>query len=276
MSARSLAWMLTLVLAAPTRAQEPPLQTADPVPLPHGALAIELGADLLMDVAFPLSGLSGDLVRAPSVGLRLGLGGIGEFQVSTGWNHLFIDARGPGPFADQVNVDGDVTRDAEDPVVATKIRLREETARWPATGFRAATRLPSAGQESGLGNDAMDFLFSILAGKTVGKTRLLANAGLGILSAPLRGDRQNDVLVYGVSASRPLDDRWTLAGEIHGRRDLKGDTPPGTEDHGLARLGASWTRAPLVLYGAVVAGLDDYDPDVGASIGISWTRQAYP
>jgi hypothetical protein len=270
-----VAWILTLALAAPARAQEPPLHTADPVPLPHGTIAIELGADFLTDFEFPLSGLSGDLVRAPSVGLRLGLGGIGEFQVTTGWNHLFIESRGPGPFADQVEVDGDVSQDVDDPVVATKIRLHEETARWPATGIRAATRLPSAGQESGLGNDAMDFLLWILVGKTVGTTRLLVNGGLGILSAPLRGDRQNDVLVYGVSASHPLDDRWTLAAEIHGRRDLKGDTPPGTEDHDLARLGARWTRAPLVLHGTIVAGLNDHDPDIGAAVGISWTRQAY-
>lgn len=248
--------------------------TADPVPLPHGGVAFELGVDVLMDISIPLSGLEGDLLRVPAVGVRFGMGDIGEFQVSSGFNFLLIERRGPGPFADQIRLDGDVSHDIEDPVVATKIRLHRESRWVPATGLRVATRLPSAGQASGLGNDTMDFLLWVLSGKTVKGTRLLANVGLGILALPERGDRQNDVLLYGLAASRAVGEHWTVVGELHGRNDVKEDTPFGTEDHAQVRLGTRWSLGSLILDGAYLIGLHGDDPDSGATVGLTWVGQA--
>jgi hypothetical protein len=265
-----------LATGSPLAAQERPFQTADPVPLPHGVVSVEIGADLLAGVSFPLSGLSGDLVRVPSGSFRLGVGGIAELQAASGLNLLFVDERGPGPLADQVEERGDFVHDTEDPVVGAKLRLHEETRLGPATGLRVATRLPSAGQASGLGNDTMDFLLWILAGKTIGRTRVLANGGIGILSIPTEPARQNDVLVYGLAVTRPVGTRWLLGAEVHGRRDLKRDTPPGTEDRGQARLGVRWSRGALAAYGAVVAGLHHPDPEAGVVLGLGWTHQAYP
>jgi|SRR5688572_8114194 len=268
------AGFLALALAASASAQERPMMTADPVPLPHGTVALELGVDALMDISIPLSGLEGDLLRVPAFGIRFGMGGIGEFQVSSGLNVLLIERRGPGPFADQIDVDGDVSHDIEDPVVATKIQFHQESRWVPATGLRVATRLPSAGQASGLGNDTMDFLLWVLAGKTVKGTRLLANVGLGILALPERGERQNDVLLYGLAASRAVDEHWTVVGELHGRNDIKEDTPFGTEDHAQVRLGTRWSRGSLTLDGAYFMGLHGDDPDSGATVGLTWVGQA--
>lgn len=276
MSARIPTFALAALaaLAAPAAAQQRPLRTADPVPIEHGRISLEAGIDWLDGVTFPLSGLAGDLLRAPWISFRLGLGGIAELQVAGGHNLLFIEERRPAPFADMLGVDGDVTSDIEDPVVSTKIRLHEETRWRPATGARVATRLPSAGNESGLGNDTMDFFLWVLAGKSVGRTRVLANVGLGVLGVPERGDRQNDVLVYGLAAERPIGGRWTVLGEVHGRKDTKHDTPAGTEDSGQVRLGARWARGPLTLDAALIAGLHRPDPDLGLTLGLSWLRDA--
>jgi hypothetical protein len=265
------------VIAGPLAAQTRPLRTADPDPVPHGRLAVETGVEWLEGVSFPLSGLEGDLLRAPALAFRLGLGGVAEFQIFGGHDLLFIDERRPAPFADMVDVEGDVAHDIYDPVVATKLRLQRETPRWPALGLRVATRLPSAGNASGMGTDTTDFYLWVLAGKSLGATRFLANFGLGVLSDPLRGDRQNDVLMYGLAAARPLSERWALTLEVHGRRDRSSQGPTvGTEDMGQARLGARWARGAIALDGALIAGLQSPEPDIGATVGVSWLVEAIP
>ena len=100
------------------------------------------------------------------------------------------------------SVPGDTTRGWEDAVIGAKVKLADEGAVMPAVGLRFATRLPNASNETGLGLDTMDFFQSLLVGKTVQSIRLVGNIGVGILSDPTRGDRQNDVLTYGVSVAR--------------------------------------------------------------------------
>ena len=262
---------LVALTASPLSAfAQRPLMTEDPEPIPAGRVLVEVGLDFEKDRAYPLSGLAGDLLRVPTLGLSFGFGGIAEFQVGAGFNILFVDERRPAPLADMLNFDGDATTDIEDPVVATKIRLKHETERRPAVALRFATRLPSAGNDSGLGNDAIDVFIELLAGKTIGDMRVAGNFGLGVLSVPTRGDRQNDVLTGGLSIVRPIGERWALAGEVNGRIDVKGETPPGTEDRGQARLGARYDLGDFRLDGAVLAGLTDADADIGLTIGVAY------
>ena len=273
MSARPASALAILVaLAAPAAAQERPFRTADPEPVAHRRLAIETAAEWHRNVEYPLSGLTGDLLRAPTLTFRLGLGGIGEFQVSSGVDVLFVDERRAAPFADLVDVDRDWTSDIVDPVVAMKIRLQRETRVWPATGLRVSTRVPSAGNESGLGTDATDFHYWVLAAKTVGSTRVVGNVGLGVLSDPQHGERQNDVLLYGLAVTRPMGS-WTVGAEIFGRVDPKHTPPPGTEDSGQARIGGRWTRGAIAIDGAIVVGIDATDADFGGAVGLTWLRK---
>lgn len=262
---------LVALTASPLQAlAQRPLMTEDPEPIPAGHVLVEVGLDFEKDRAYPLSGLAGDLLRVPTLGFSFGFGRIAEFQVSAGFNILFVDERRPAPLADMLDFDGDATTDIEDPVVATKIRLKHETERRPAVALRFATRLPSAGNDSGLGNDAIDVFIELLAGKTIGDTRVAGNFGLGVLSVPTRGDRQNDVLTGGLSIVRPIGKRWALAGEVNGRIDVKGETPPGTEDRGQARLGARYDLGDFRLDGAVLAGLTDVDADFGVTVGVAY------
>ena len=74
--------------------------------------------------------------------------------------------------------------------VRTKIRIASEGVKRPAFGFRFATKLPNAGNESGLGLDTTDFFASILMGKTTRQVRIVGNFGLAILANPTEATSQ--------------------------------------------------------------------------------------
>lgn len=275
-----LARVLLIVLfaalcgAGGVRAQERPLRTEDPAPIPAGAILVELGVDVEADRRYPLSGLEGDLFRLPYLGFSFGLGNVAEFQVDAGFNILRIRDREPAPLAEDLDFTGDTTTDIEDPVVATKLRLLRETRRVPAVGLRVATRLPSASNESGLGTDTIDWFMTLLAGKTLGDVRVVANFGLGVLPFPQQGDRQNDVLTGGLSLAWRHPGGTELVGEVNGRIDVKGETPVGTEDRGQARLGVRYPLGAFLggrarLDGGVLVGLTDVEPEVGATLGLT-------
>ncbi len=260
--------------AAAGRAQQRPLRTEDPAPISGGALLVELGVDVEIDRSFPLSGLEGDLYRLPYLGLSFGLGDVAEFQVDAGFNLVHVRDREPAPLTEDLDFTGDTTTDIEDPVVATKLRLLRETRRVPAVALRVATRLPSASNESGIGNDTIDWFMTVLAGKTLSDLRVVANFGLGVLPIPLQGDRQNDVLTGGLSVAWRHAGGLEVVGEVNGRIDVEGEPPVGTEDRGQLRLGARYPLGALLdsqvrLDGGVLVGLTEVEPDVGATIGLT-------
>ena len=70
--------------------------------------------------------------------------------------------------------------------------------------------------------------------------RVVGNVGLGILGDPTRGDRQNDVLTYGLSLARALTQAAEVVGEVNGRFDTREAAAAG---HRIARRGARRVRA---------------------------------
>ena len=117
------------------------------------------------------------------------------------------------------------------------LRCPRASAR-PAFGVRFATKLPNASNESGLGLDTTDFFASVLVGedRPVGPDRRQRRR-LGILGDPTRGDRQNDVLTYGVSFARALTQAAEVVGEINGRVNTRdGEPPPGTESRSVVAV----------------------------------------
>src|SRR5215204_1964504 len=197
--------VLCVLLAAWPRiaaAQQRPLVTEDPETIGAGNVLLEAGFDLQKEVFYPVSGLEGDLLRVPMVGLSFGLSSIAELQIDGGFhNRLSVNSRSPATLSHMLDFTGDTTSDVEDVVVATKIRIVSEKPGRPAFGLRFATKLPNASNENGLGLDTTDFHAGILVGKTVESIRIVGNAGLGILGDPTRGDRQGDVLDYGLSVA---------------------------------------------------------------------------
>jgi hypothetical protein len=281
MTVRRLGWaaLAALFIATPAAAQQRPLVTEDPEVIGAGLVLLEGGFDYGRDVLFPASGLQGNLLRAPTLGVSFGISSIAELQLDGGfYNRLTIARRGvgPAPLAGQLTVTGDSTHDVEDIVLATKIRLVGETPSHPAFGLRFATKLPNAGNESGLGLDTTDFHAQVLAGKTVRSIRIVGNVGLGILGDPTRGDNQNDVLDYGVSVARAVREGVEVVGEINGRVNTRKDTAPiGTESRGMVRVGGRLTHGAVRLDAGILLGVTSRDAGFGFTAGATYVFKGF-
>ncbi len=269
--------MLAVAFASPARAQQRPLVTQDPETIGAGRVLVEGGFDYGTDAFFPVSGLSGNLLRLPLLGVHVGVSSIADFQLTGGLhNRLSITGRSPAPLSSMVTVTGDTATDVEDIVFAAKVRVIPETENRPGFGLRFATRLPNAGNESGLGTDTFDFYASLLAGKTVRSVRVVANLGVGILGDPTRGDRQNDVLTYGASLARAVTEKAEVVGEINGRLNTRGgEAPVGTESRSMARAGARYMIGPARVDAAFLVGLTTSDPSFGFAAGFTYVFNAF-
>jgi hypothetical protein len=276
---RRLVFVLAaLSVAATAAAQQRPLVTEDPETIGAGRILVEGGIDWAHDVQFPASGLQGDLLRLPTIGISFGISSIAEFQIDGGLHaRLSITERDPNaPLAGFITSAGDTTSDIEDAVIATKIRIVPEGARRPAFGLRFATKLPNASNESGLGLDTMDFYATLLGAKTVQSVRVVANIGGAILSDPIVGNRQNDLFLYGVSFARAMTQTVELVGELNGRVSMRSGEPfPGTETRGLLKLGGRFTQGSLRLDAGIFFGLTSIDPTVGFTGGFTYVFNAF-
>ena len=273
-------WTLAGVLLAGSSAlaQSRPLVTEDPETVPPGNILLEAGLDFAKDASYPASGLRGDLWRVGTFGLSFGISSIAEIQLDGGIrNRLAIKATDPAaPLAGMLTVTGDRTSDFEDLRIGAKVRFLSETESRMGMAFRFSTRLPNAGNESGLGLDTTDFHFGLAAGKTVRSVRVVGNFGFGILGDPVRGDRQNDVVEYGMSVARAVAPGAEVVAELNGRLNTRSGTPPvATDSSSLMRVGTRLTRGPVRLDGALVIGVAEHDPTWGFSFGLTWVFKAF-
>jgi hypothetical protein len=270
--------LATLVWPPRASAQQRPLLTEDPEPIGAGRLLIEGGFDISRNEQFPVSGLEGNLLRLPTAGVSVGISSIAELQIDGGfYDRLTIKTRDPNaPLASQLTATGGRTHDVSDFVIATKIRFMTEAAGRPALGIRFATKLPNASNESGLGLDTTDFHITLLGAKTVQSVRVVGNLGVGILSDPTQGHRQNDVLDYGVSFARAMTQATELVGELNGRFSTRGgDAFPGTDTRGLLKFGGRYTRSAVRFDAGVFFGLTTIDPTVGLTAGFTYVFNAF-
>jgi hypothetical protein len=272
------ALLAPLALSRHAFAQQRPLVTEDPEPIGAGRVLIEGGFDVAHNQEYPASGLKGNLVRVPTIGISVGISSIAELQIDGGlYDRLNITNRDPlAPLASALTVTGDSTHDVSDVVVATKIRMLAETAGRPALGIRFATKLPNASNESGLGLDTTDFHVTLLGAKTVQSIRVVGNLGVGILADPTVGNRQNDVIDYGISFARALTQETEVVGELNGRASTRSGAPfPGTESRGILKLGGRYTRGPVRLDAGVSLGLTSIDATIGLTAGFTYVFNAF-
>ena len=269
--------VLTSAMPAMVSAQQRPLVTEDPETIGAGRMLVEAGFDYARGVDYPASGLKGHLRRFPLIGISLGVGSVGEIQVDGGlYNHLSITDRRAAPLSSMLTVSGATTWDVEDMVVGTKVRLVSEGTSRPSIALRSATKLPMASNENGLGLDTMDFYSTLLVAKTVQSVRLVGNIGLGILGDPTRGDRQNDVLLYGVSFAWAIFPNGEVVGEINGHKDTRSGIPPvGTESRSMLRFGARYTAGTVRADAAVLVGRTTRDPGFGVTAGVTYVFRAF-
>lgn len=269
-----------LLAAAPqiASAQSRPLVTEDPETVPAGYILLEAGFDWAQDAVFPASGLTGNLFRLGTFGLSFGVSSIAEIQIDGVLrNSLSVSSADPAaPLAGMLDFEGESTSDFGDLVIGAKVKILSETVSRPAMAVRFSTRLPNAGNESGLGLDTTDFNFGIAMAKTVQSVRVAGNVGFGILADPVRGDRQNDVFNYGVSVARAIAPGVELVGELNGRLNTRSGEPPiGTESRSMMRLGSRLTRGPVRIDGALLVGVTDLDPSWGITGGVTWVFRGF-
>jgi hypothetical protein len=269
--------VMVAVWSAPARAQQRPLVTEDPVTVGGGQILVEMGVDWAPDVAFPVSGLRGDLLTVPVIGISVGVGPIAEIQIDgSPYRSLSITEQVDAPLSGVLPPDLTETHAVDDVVIATKLRLVNEAAGRPAIGLRFATKLPNASNESGLGHDTTDFYASFLLGKTVKSVRVVANAGLAIVGDPTTAARQDDLLTLGLSTALGLTTGVALVAEYNGRMNLADSSPiPGAENRGVARAGLRFTRGSLRLDTAALFGATTNDLNIGATAGFTWVFSAF-
>lgn len=272
------ATVLFLLCHARAHAQQRPLVTEDPETVGSGLILVEGGFDVQRSILFPVSGLEGNLLRVPVLGVSIGVGSIAELQVDGGfYQRLDVTSRRPAPLSSHLDFTGNRTTDVDDAVLAMKIRLVPEGARRPAVGLRFATRLPNAGNESGLGLDTLEFQATALVGKTVQSVRAVANVGLAILGDPTRGDQQGDLLTYGFSLARAVRQGVEIVAEVNGRyaATYGEDTPPGGESRATVRLGGRITTGTVRFDAAALIGTTPRDPGVGFTAGLTWVFRGF-
>ena len=270
-------WVLGLCLTAgPVFAQQRPLLTEDPETIGDGLILLEAGIDHAWNETFTVSGLKGNVLRGPRLGLSFGMGSNAEIQIDgVSYSRLHVADRFDAPLSNMLDLSGDTARSFDDFVVGAKVKLVSEGARMPAIALRFATRLPNASNESGLGLDTIDFFQSVLVGKTMQSVRVVGNVGLGILSDPTRGDRQNDVLTYGFSLARAFAEGAEIVVEINGRASTRsGVPPPGTESRATMTFGLRYTRGTVRFDGGLVTGFTSRDPRVGLTGGLTWVFES--
>jgi hypothetical protein len=268
---------MLLGAAAPAWAQSRPLVTEDPETVGPGQILFEAGLDYNRQAQFPVSGLTGNLWRVGTFGLSIGVSSIAELQLDGGLrNKLAIRERTTAPLSNMLTIDGDSTSDVEDFVIGAKVRFLSEGVRRPAMAVRFATRLPNAGNESGLGLDTTDFAFGLAFAKTVQSVRVASNLGFAILGDPVRGDRQNDVITYGASIARAVATGLELVAEVNGRANTRSGTAiAGLESRSIMRVGSRYTRGAVRVDGAFLFGIASKDPTWGVTTGITWVFNAF-
>ena len=272
-----LALLLCLGVSAAASAQQRPLVTEDPETVGAGNILIESGFEWQNDVGYPATGLRGDLLRVPTVGVSFGFSSILELQIDGGfYDRLKVESRGPALLSPSLDFTGENTADIEDFIVATKIRLVSEAAGRPSLGIRLATKLPTSSTESGLGLDTMDFYMTGLVGKTVQSVRIVGNFGLGILSDPEFGSDPNHVLTYGASFARALQQGLEFVADINGRFNTReSENDNGLDSRSGVRAGIRFTHGSVRVDGGLLFGFTANDPDFGFTGGLTYVFRGF-
>jgi hypothetical protein len=264
---------VSTILAPIAMAQQRPLVTEDSETLQARSARFDFGVDFLHHKDFPLSGLTGNLTDVGVVTARYGVASNVEAEIGGVIRKLLSiqDRFRPSAVPLSIDASSDSTHDTGDFYLATKMKLRTETNRTPAMGFRFGAELPNSDQARGIGVNQTNFFATVLAAKQAGKrARVIGNVGLGILTAPVDLFTQNDVFLYGLAMTYFCNDRLTLVAEVNGRDNTRSRAPIGTESEGQARFGARFRAAGLFWDVAGIRGVQSNSGRGGVTFGMSY------
>ena len=251
--------MLALLLAGASAAQTldgRPLRTESARTLAFGEHAVEIGAEGRAGVT-PLAILdplaSGDHARAPVLRWRIGFGR-SELQLSGApWQHFDSDAGG-------VRSSSAVS----DLTFWLKVQATRGGGPRPALGFAVGTKMPNAGDETGLGTDESDVFAQVLLDRVWGSHEVRLNLGLAILGDPHRLRSQEDLLTYGVAGRHGKE--HALIWELWGR--ALSDSSRNIDESAL-RLGWARRHGRFEADASLLIGLERNSGDLGVTAGVT-------
>src|ERR1044072_2237617 len=126
-----------LGFAVTVEAQQRPLLTEDVEIIKPGVIRIESGFEFLQNQTFPLSWLRGDVTKLADTRLSFGLAPNVELQIEWTFQHfLSINRRTPSAINLKLGANATDTNDVGDATIWMKMKLRNESKKLPAVGFR--------------------------------------------------------------------------------------------------------------------------------------------
>ncbi len=264
----SLAFTIAMgmpVISAPVGAQLRPLEPIQWRMFQRNpTVAAELGVAFFDDQRASLAGTSGELWE------------LGNFIVAWRTGRILLEAGGTvhrrfrdrdrfaSPYPDVEPSDDGRRRDSGDYRISTSIRLTPD--HWRSAGvLRFGTRLPTTDNTTGLDRDAVDFFFTLGAGRTVGSFALTGETGLGIHTTREERFEQDDLLLYALRAEyRRVSIIPSLAamGQLHGTTHsaIRGVENLGEVRAGLRAGSRRWVRVELV------KGYETFSPSTGVVV----------
>ena len=258
-------------------AQQRPLLTDDVDITPPGAFDIGVGVDFFQNAKFPLSGIKGDMTRVGDIRIRTGFASNVEFQIEgVLQNYVAINSRTAS--AIPLTATGNSTNDIDDFTISAKIKLRNETSRLPAVGFKFGFQMPNTNQARGIGTNQINVFGKVLLQKKFGnvvggtsKFNAYGNLGIAIMTAPIERFTQNDLFSYGLAGIYRLTNNVNILGEVNGRQNTRsGAAPLGTESVGQFRIGAQIKASGLRFDTAAAFGLTKFSPRTGVIFGVTY------
>ncbi|MGH7491475.1 MAG: hypothetical protein ACREOO_03665 [bacterium] len=227
-----------------------------------------LGFDIHAQWQAPISGLQGTLYRLAIVRAEVGIASNVVLQIRGPVRQILaIDETSSQPLPGMPA--SGTTSDAGDFSVATIMRLYENRSKTAALGFHVETRLPNSTQRKGIGTNTTDIFMSVLASGKWRNGMIFGDLGMGILTAPLEVNVQNDVLLYGLGTILIVREQLRLFGEINGYLTTRNIIPVGTEARGMARAGLAWQCSSWGVETSVQHGLTRNEGKWGGSVGVT-------
>lgn len=237
----------------------------------RGDLLIGAGAAYAGGVAFPLSGLEGDLLAIGRLSFAYGLADRILVEVRGDVRQvLYVERRGDSEVELEEGVDDGTTSDVGDFRIGFTLAPLG-SRRGASGGARVEVKLPNSDERKGIGTNTTDVRLSLLGSYGFERLRFTADLGIGILEAPVEGFEQNDVLVYAAELLYgPGGGSWRLALAVDGRASTRDRVPVGTEDLGEVRSGLELRAGAWLLDLEGAIGYAEASPEWAVRGGISY------
>ena len=232
---------------------------------PPGAVTIFFGGEYQPGYNNPVAGVTGNLWRLPTIGLRLGISDNAEIRLSWVANNVLHVRSQPTPPVFQTY--GSTTKDPGDVLLETLVKIKDESPGGFAYGMKIGVKLPNSDEKKGIGVNTTDVFASLLLAKTLSPRFIVyGDFGLGILTEPTKTYTQNDVLTYGLMSDFLFSENWHFVTEAVGRRsNNKGFG--GTESRGMFKGGVEWDNGRFTYNLLLLHGLTKYD---GNGVGVAF------